>query len=89
MAAEFYSDGKVVRAEVFAHCPFSFIGQGWVGLGNVWGAQATWCAVDLCRCSIVEDTGGVSDDPILQLFTTCVARLASVSQRGVGIEVTA
>ncbi len=31
----------------------------------------------------------MSDDPILQLFTTCVARLVSVLQRGVGIEVTA
>ncbi len=29
------------------------------------------------------------DRPILQLFTTCVARLVSVPQRGVGIEVTA
>ncbi len=28
-------------------------------------------------------------DPILQLFTTCVARLASAPQRGVSIEVTA
>ncbi len=31
----------------------------------------------------------MSDGPILQLFTTCVARLVSIPQRGVGIEVTA
>ncbi len=37
----------------------------------------------------VEDTGGVSDDPTLPLFTTCIARLVSVPQRGVGFEVTA
>ncbi len=30
----------------------------------------------------------MSDDPILQLFTTRVARLVSVPQIGVGIEVT-
>ncbi len=30
----------------------------------------------------------MSDDPILQLVTTCVARLVSVPQMGVGIEVT-
>ncbi len=35
------------------------------------------------------DTGGVSDDPIFQLFTTCVVRLVGVPQRGVGIVVTA
>ncbi len=45
--------------------------------------------VEVGRCSVVEGTGGVSDDPILQLFTTGVARLVSAPQKGVGIEVTA
>ncbi len=31
----------------------------------------------------------MSDDPILQLFTTCIARLFGVPQGGVGIEVNA
>ncbi len=39
--------------------------------------------------SVVVDTGGISDDPILLLSTTCVARLVSDPQRGVGIDVTA
>ncbi len=39
--------------------------------------------------SVVEDTGGISGDPIHQLFTTCVTRLVSVPQRGMGIEVNA
>ncbi len=81
---ELCKDGMVAGAEVFAHCPFSFTCQGWVGYVYVWGAQATCCVIELRRCSVVEDTGEVSDNPILQLFTTCVARLVGVPQRGTG-----
>ncbi len=35
LAPELYSDGQMVRAEVFAHCQCSFISQGWVGASRV------------------------------------------------------
>ncbi len=41
-------------------------------------------------CDLVRSVdGGVRDDPNLQLFTTCVARLVSVLHRGVVAAVTA
>ncbi len=35
----------MVRAEAFAHCPCSFISQGWVGASRERPEQVRWLAV--------------------------------------------